>query len=154
MAGRSERVLVVGVGNRARGDDGAGPEVALLLAALAPPGVDVLPWEGDLLGLLDRWSGYEHVVVVDATLSDLPAGSVCRLHAGTRCRSSVATSSHGLGVPELVALAQALGRSPPRLELIGIEGAGFEPLTALSPAVATATRALARRLARELAPRG
>lgn len=151
MAGRGERVLVVGVGNRARGDDGAGPEVALLLAALAPPGVDALPWEGDLLGLLDRWSGYERVVVVDATLSGSPPGSVQRLPQGARFRSSLATSSHGLGVPELVALAETLGRMPVRLEVIGIEGTDFEPLAPLSPAVATATRALARRLAQELA---
>lgn len=154
MNAASARVLVVGVGHRDRGDDGAGPALADRLAALAPLGVDTLVTEGDLVGLLDAWAGRNRVVVVDATASGVPVGTVRELDPAGPFRHAAATSSHGFGLGETLALARALGRLPPEVRLFGIEGACYEPGAALSEPVAAAVGVLAARLARELTSSG
>ncbi len=154
MNDAAARVLVVGVGHRDRGDDGAGPALADGVAALAPPGVDTLVTEGNLLGLLDAWAGRPRVVVVDATASGSAPGTVRELPPEGPFRHVAATSSHGFGLAETLALARALDRLPPDLRLFGIEGAGYEPGAPLSPPVAAAVAALAERLAHELAASG
>ena len=65
-------LLVVGVGNAWRSDDGAGPAVARAL------GDDprVLVHEGEPIGLIEAWAGADEVVVVDAVSSGAPAGTV------------------------------------------------------------------------------
>src|SRR6476619_6147364 len=60
------RVILIGVGNAWRGDDGAGLAVARRVRELAPAGVDVREVEGDATTLLEAWVGAEHVAVVDA----------------------------------------------------------------------------------------
>lgn len=147
----SGRVLVVGVGHRDRGDDGAGPAVAARLAALAPWGVDAVAWEGDPIALLDRWAGYARVVVVDATRSGAAAGTVRDLDEHGPFRVDRATSSHGFGLAETIALGRVLGRLPGAFDLIGIEGGGFVVGAPLTPAVADAVEAVVVRLTREFA---
>ena len=149
MSDAAARVLVVGVGHRDRGDDGAGPALADGVAALAPPGVDTLVTEGDLVGLLDAWAGCTRVVVVDATASGAPTGTVRELDPAGPFRHATATSSHGFGLAETLALARALGRLPPEVRLLGIEGACYDVGAPLSEAVAAAAQSLALRLALE-----
>jgi hydrogenase maturation protease len=48
------------------------------------------------------------------------------------------TSSHGLGVAEVLRLAQSLGRALPPGLFVGIVGERFDPETGLSPAVSEA----------------
>ncbi len=150
MTDAAARVLVVGVGHRDRGDDGAGPALADAVAALAPPGVDAFVTEGNLVGLLDVWAGRTRVVVVDATASGALPGTVRELDPAGPFRHTAATSSHGFGLAETLALARALGRLPPEVRLFGIEGACYDIGAPLSDPVAAAVRGLAERLARDL----
>jgi len=146
--------LVVGVGNEERGDDGVGPLVARLLACgLAddpPAGVEVVPWGGDLLGLLDLWEGRERVVLIDAVVSGAAPGSCRRFGIDAPFRSDAGASTHGFGLAAALALARALDRAPAAVEVWGIEGVAFEPGAPLTPAVAEAALALVERLGREL----
>ncbi len=142
---------VFGVGNRWRGDDGAGIEVAARLAATSPAGVRVVSHEsGDLSGLLDRWNKNDTVVVVDAASSGATAGSIRRFDAAVAplparaCRSS----SHAFGVAEVVELARVLDRLPRTLEVYAIEGASFESGAGLSREVDGAVGRLVRELER------
>lgn len=139
-AAHPERVVVAGIGSELRGDDGVGVAVASAVAHLAPA-VDVGPL-GEPLDLLGRWDGAELAVIVDATCSGSPAGSV-RVHelgaAGADVPPGDApASTHGLGVPGVLRIARAVGRAPRRVVLVGVEGAAFERGEGLSPAVARA----------------
>ena len=71
----TERVLVVGVGNRYRGDDGAGLAAAARLGEAAGAPVVLLDNSGDGTVLLDVWQHADAVIVIDAMRSGAPAGS-------------------------------------------------------------------------------
>ena len=50
-------LLVIGIGNPDCGDDAIGPLVARLLVGHVPPEVAIVERAGDMLGLIDDWSG-------------------------------------------------------------------------------------------------
>ena len=114
------RIRVIGVGTR-QGDDAAGLEAAARLAAgPLPPGVEVAACERPAPDLLEALAGADAAVLLDATRSGRPPGSVRRV-APEEIRRAAALSSHGLGVGDALALCEALGRAPRRLVLLGIE---------------------------------
>lgn len=134
--------LVIGVGNPWRGDDAAG-----LMVAEAAGGVR---HEGDGTGLIDRWAGAEHVVIVDAAASGAPPGTVRCFDAHAEAlpeRALRSCTTHSFGVGDAIELARSLGRLPARVEVYAIEGADFAVGEAVTPAVADAARELAGRLA-------
>jgi len=117
------RIRVIGVGTR-RGDDAAGLLVAEALAAGAlPPGVIVRTCERPGADLLGEMKGADAVVIVDATRSGRAPGTVFRV-APEEMVQGRSLSSHALGVREALALAEALGRRPARVALVGIEAGG------------------------------
>jgi hydrogenase maturation protease len=71
-------VLVVGIGNSDRGDDGVGPAVARRLRGRVPPGVSVLERGGDALALIEDWEGVPSVIVVDAVAPITEPGRIHR----------------------------------------------------------------------------
>jgi len=139
----TERVLVVGVGNRYRGDDGAGLAAAARLGEAAGAPVVLLDNSGDGTVLLDVWQHADAVIVIDAMRSGAPAGTVRRLHVlaedsalalapALGAARGPGGSTHGVGVAEAVALGRTLHRLPRRLVVIGIEGARFDAGVELS----------------------
>jgi hydrogenase maturation protease len=142
-------VILIGVGNAWRGDDGAGLAVARRVRELSPAGVEVREVEGDATALVEAWSGAEGVVVVDAAESGAPPGTVRRFDARTRPLPvrSLRSSTHAFGVSDAVELARALDRLPARLDVYAIEGASFTAGERLSPAVERAVDELAASLA-------
>jgi hydrogenase maturation protease len=133
-------LLVVGLGNAWRGDDGAGPAVARAL------GDDprVLVHEGEPIGLLDAWAGAAEVMVVDAVSSGAPAGTVHRLDAAAApLPATVARgSTHAFGLAATIELARTLDRLPPRITVYGIEGEDFRAGDELSAPVRAAVDAV------------
>lgn len=142
--------LLIGLGNRLRGDDAAGPEVARLVAERDPE-ARVVQHEREPSDLLDLWQDAEEVVVVDAVEGANPG----RIHtfdpAAGPLPDAFATSAstHVFGLPEVVELGRELGRLPADLTLIGIEGSDFALGAPLGPAVRDAVEQVARRLAGE-----
>lgn len=164
-----ERVVVIGVGNDFRRDDGVGWAVVRRLRERAagralPPGIELATCDGDPGRLIGLWEGAALAVVVDAAHAH--PGTPGRVHRlaldGDGLARTSATSSHGLGLGEAVRLAAALGMLPGRLVVHAVEGAEtcFGP--GLSPAVATVVDTLAdsveqevvREAQREVAGRG
>jgi hydrogenase maturation protease len=160
------RAVVIGIGNPYRRDDGIGLALAAAVARAALPGVTVTESDGEPSALLDAWSGVPLAVVVDAVLCAVPEPG--RIHrtaldlasggggldaAGFNAGGAGAASTHGLGVPDAVRLAQALGRAPGRLVVFAVEAAdlGFGP--APSPTVAASLPELSRAVLAELASR-
>jgi hydrogenase maturation protease len=143
------RVVVIGVGNAMRGDDAAGLEVVACVRD--EPGVERVAHEREPIEVLEIWAGADAVVLIDAVHSGAPAGTIHRLDASAQALPAalVHTSSHTIGVGEVIELARTLGRLPPRVIFYGIEGARFETGAAVSPEVAAAIDSLADTVLRE-----
>lgn len=131
-------VLVIGVGNTFRGDDGVGLVVAARLRELALPGVTVLEQSGEGTTLLAAWEQAAYVIVVDAVQSGAEPGTIHRLDVTERpipAQFGSHFSGHAFGVAGAVEMARLLGKLPQRLIVYGIEGLAFTTGQGLSLAV-------------------
>jgi hydrogenase maturation protease len=146
------RLLVVGIGNPDRGDDGIGPLVVRQLAGQVSRDVAVVERTGDALALIDDWQDRDAVILVDAAAPGSVPGSIHRVDLLTdELPTDVSLSStHAFGVADAVGLARTLGLLPNRLIAYAIEGADFDPGASLSPSVAAALHEVVRRVADEL----
>jgi len=147
-------VLAVGVGNPMRRDDGVGPAVIDRLRTCSdlPSTVELLILDGEPTRLIDAWHGRERVVVIDATQSGDPPGTIHRLDPaivdippGRHDRSS-----HGAGVETAIDLATALDRLPEDLVILGVEPAELNLGTGLSPSVDRALSELVAQIIHEV----
>ena len=135
-------MLIIGCGNRQRGDDGAGILVAERLRNL---GIPAETRSGEAADLIEAWRGADNVIVVDAVVTGAPVGTVQAWDARQPLASVRTTAStHGLGVAEAIELAQVLHCLPARLQVYGIEGRRFEPGAEISPEVQRAIEDVAR----------
>jgi len=73
-----------------------------------------------------------------------------RIHRSTLGSAAPAASTHGLGVPDAVRLAEALNRAPQRLVVFAVEAADVGFGLGLSPAVAASLPDLIRAVLAEL----
>lgn len=133
-------IMVIGVGNRFRGDDAAGLIAADRLRAASLPRVTVSAFLGDAAALIEQWQDAESVVIIDAVVSGAPPGTIhcVAVSEKTLPEDIATTSTHSFGLRQAVELARTLGRLPQQLTVVGIEGASFEPGTGLSAAVSDA----------------
>ena len=145
-------VLVIGIGNSLRGDDGAGPAVIQRLQNRLPSSVITLQLDSDGVSLMEAWRDFERVILVDAAGSGAVPGTIDRFDASRTelPRGLFHYSSHLFGVAEAVELARQLGRLPKRLVVYGIEGAAFGYGEGLSAGVAAAVERVASAIAIEL----
>ena len=143
--------VIIGIGTDTGGDDAAGLLAARRLREL---GIQALDYSGEVLGLLDLWEGASSVILIDAMRSGRPAGLIVTLDAqgAPLAGEEFPISTHGLGLFETLALAELLGRMPPRVVIYGIEGCSFEVGSQASPEVLAAVEEVARRIARGVAP--
>ena len=152
MTAAAPNIVIIGVGNEYRSDDGAGIVVARRLRTLFPTGVTVLEESGEGAALMQAWHGADGVLLVDAVRSGAPPGTIHRLDA---LAASVPTgffhySTHAFSVAEAVELARSLDQLPPQLVVYGIEGQNFAAGVEISPAVEQAVEAVIERLAEEV----
>jgi hydrogenase maturation protease len=148
-------VVIAGLGNEHRRDDGAGPATAALVGELlgSDDGVDVFAPLGDPLDLLGRWDGAEVAIVIDALGPNAPLGSLEVLELGASSNDpgragppGSVTSTHGIDLAGVLRLAEAVGQAPDRVVVVGIGGSDFGRGTRLSPGVAAAVPQAARRV--------
>ena len=146
------RAVVIGVGNEYRRDDGVGPAVLAALAGRVPPGVRLVHADGEPGALLEVWAGVPLAVVVDAVVCQPPRpGLLHRTSVGGLTGVGTSASSHGLGIPEAVRLAEVLDRMPGELVVYAVEAADVNLGVGLSAAVAAAVPEVADRVRAELA---
>jgi hydrogenase maturation protease len=134
------RRLVIGVGNPDRGDDGAGREVVRRLRARGAASLELRECRGETTELMETWSGFDDVVLVDACLSAGAPGSLHRFSADEMPRLATLEhgSTHAFGVAAAIGLARALGTLPKQLVVYAIEARDSRPGEGLSPEVARA----------------
>jgi hydrogenase maturation protease len=138
--------VVIGVGNPYRRDDAVGLVVA---ETVARRGLRAVQSDGEPAGLLLAWEGADLAVIVDAVVCE-PAtpGRIHRTLTLPAARGG--TSSHGLGIPDAVALATALDRMPRRLVVYAVEAGDVSLGVGLSDPVAHAVPWLVDRVLADL----
>ena len=156
MTGRRP-AIVIGVGNRDRGDDAAGPMVCdrlqSRLGSVTP--VRTFVCEGSILDLALHWEHDDHVIVVDAMQPGAEPGRIVMLDASADPLATPgAVSTHEIDVSVAIELARAIGRMPARLLVIGIESAqcdwGTEPSAPVDAAIDAVVECVADLLAEDL----
>ncbi len=142
-------MLILGIGNPMRGDDGLGPWVA---ARLAAAGLNARAHAGDGTGILDAMAETAHLVLIDASQSGAPPGTPRRFDAAaaTVPAEFFHYSTHRFGLAEAVETGRALGLLPAQLTVHAIEGGDFTAGERLSAPVAEAAEALILTLVAEL----
>lgn len=148
-------MLVIGIGNEFRQDDGAGLAVAERVRALGMPGVEVLTHHGEGTGLMALWQGRSAVIVVDAVSSGKPVGTIHQIDAihNEIPPDMTVYSSHAFGLAGAIELGRDLGDLPPVLWVLGIEGKNFSYGQSFSPEVAESLERVVAQVI-ELAPTG
>jgi hydrogenase maturation protease len=170
---RTGDVVVIGIGNPFRRDDGVGPAVAERLRAQRLPGVRLAVSTGEATALIELWAGARLAVVVDALRTEPPTpgrihrlsvveppdpepepGIVAETAASPRTAASpepTETVDPDLDFGEAVELARILGRLPDRLVLFAVEASdvGYGP--GLTPAVAAAAGRIAAEIVNQVA---
>lgn len=155
------RVLVAGIGNVFRGDDGFGVEVATRLRGRPLPdwvrvgdfGVAGLHLAYELL------DGYELTVFVDALPRGGDAGTVTLLEPNLAALSSMRAvpDAHALDPVSVLVTLRQLGGEPGRVLVVGCEPDDTSDRMGLSPRVAAAVDVAAEMvedvIAREHVPR-
>ncbi|WP_031174100.1 hydrogenase maturation protease [Streptomyces durhamensis] len=145
----SRRVVVIGVGNLLRGDDGIGPATVEALRGRVPDDTELVVSDGEPARMLDLWRGADAVVLVEA-LRTSPArpGELHTLTPAEAAGHALGTAStHAFGLGECLALAEALDQLPPKLVVHAVEVADVALGAGLSPAVRSALPELTERVA-------
>lgn len=142
-------IALIGVGNEYRRDDGIGPAVIERLRDHPPSGVTLTVTDGEPTQLLDAWAGADLAVVIDAVLCEPSVPG--RIHRTDAVPPPAATAStHGLGIPDAVRLADALGRAPQRLVVYAVEAGDIGFGHGLTPAVTGALPTVMRAVLSEI----
>lgn len=149
---RLARIVIIGVGNPLRGDDGAGPAVAALLKNRVPAPVEIRLCDGNAADLIEGWTGRGLALIADAVRSGAEPGTVRRIDATSEDVPAlpVGSSTHGLGLAEAVAMGRVLDRLPEKLLIYGIEGSSFTQGQEPSPAVTKGVQRAAERILAEI----
>jgi hydrogenase maturation protease len=148
----AHRILVIGIGNPDRGDDGVGRAVASHLKRSAPAGTSVVESDGNIADLLDKMEGWGKVIIVDASQSGAAPGTVRRIDVSDRPLppDAFGASTHGLGLAQAVDLARILGNLPLHCIVFAVEGASFAIGATLSLEVEAAVAAVAELIRAEI----
>jgi hydrogenase maturation protease len=126
--GRFRKVLLIGIGNEYRSDDGVGVHIAQKIRDKHLATVTVKQESGEGTALMEAWQGFESVILVDALSSASKPGTLMTfdVQEGPVPASFFHSSTHAFGVAEAIELARVMHTLPPRLTLYGIEGVSFE----------------------------
>lgn len=140
--------LVLGIGNLLMGDEGVGVHALRALAGEAwPDGVALLDGGTGGFHLLECFSAYNRLVMVDATMDGAPEGTVSVLRPRYASDFPRSLTAHDIGLRDLIEAAALLGPLPD-ITLVTVSIAAIRPMdTSLTPAVASAIPVVRARVA-------
>jgi hydrogenase maturation protease len=135
----AKKILILGVGNPYRRDDGIGPAViGRLKSENNLERIELLDGGIDGLSLIDYIEGYEKVLVVDAVDMGMAPGEV-RMFSPEEAKLTIkadALSTHGFGLAEVIALMEKLEMKTD-MHIIGIQAKDVTFGEGMSPEVSS-----------------
>jgi len=112
--GADSRILVLGLGNILLRDEGVGVRVIERMGREYDFPENVTLYDGATAGLdlMPVIEGYDHIIIVDTVKASEPPGSLFRFRIDdVEKKVPYKTSLHQIGILEMFAIAQALGKS-------------------------------------------
>lgn len=155
--------LVIGLGNRWRGDDALGPLVLDELRHRHPNEaksgcIEMVESPGDSLSVINAWADRDQVYLIDACSDEeLEPGHVVTIHNAITTPAALQklrhpTSSHVLDIEHAIGLSRAMSTMPKRLTIYAANATQFTPGAEPSVAVLNAVQTIANRLSAALTP--
>ena len=130
-----KRVLVAGVGNTLRRDDGFGPAVAARLTGLPAPVEVIETGIGGIALLQELLAGCDGLILVDAVDRGAAPGTVFVLEPDL-VEAEHVPDVHLANPQRVLAMAKGMGAMPERVVVVGCQPADTNELDeTLSPAV-------------------
>ena len=130
----SSPILLIGIGNEYRCDDGIGLNVIRALKARELPDTLLIESSSDGAELIEMFSSARIAILVDAVSSGGKPGAIYRFDALTQPIPTQLSfqSTHVFGIAEAIELARVLEQLPPSLVVYAIEGENFSTGVGLS----------------------
>jgi len=151
------RAVVLGIGNILLSDEGVGVRAVEALRAgyEVPPGLSLIDGGTSAMELLDDLEGLDLLIVLDAVRAGNAPGALVHLSGDEvpvffRAR----LSPHQIGLAEVLATLDLLGRAPRATVVLGVEPASLATQLGLTEAVAARVPELVQATVRELAAYG
>jgi len=151
------KVVVLGVGNTIRADEGIGVRVveALERDYALPEGVTAIDGGTSSMEMLEALSDLDFLLVVDAVNNGQAPGSLVRL-AGDEVpvffRRNL--SPHGIGLSDVLAALEFMDKSPRETLVLGLQPVSMELSLELTAEAAARVPELVAQVVAELAQRG
>jgi hydrogenase maturation protease len=110
---QNRKLLILGLGNVLLQDEGLGVHALREMKKMKwPDHVDLLDGGTGGFVLLSLFQEYEQIIIIDATLSNDPEGSVKVIQPKFACDFPRSLSTHELGLKDLIESAHLLGNMP------------------------------------------
>ena len=131
------KILIIGIGNEFRNDDGIGLYIVRRLRKLNFQNVTILEKSGEGTELMEAWQNNSRVFLFDAVRSGAKPGAIFRLtaHEEKIPQKFFNYSTHDFSLAEAVELARVLNQLPPFIVIYGVEGKDFSEGRELSDEV-------------------
>lgn len=144
-------IIIVGIGNPYRGDDLAGWAVVDLLTNRVNSSIKLTKQRGDIAELIDIFTTYKCVYLIDACMSGAPVGSWKRIDLNREIltEDTPQTSTHGFGLIQAISLAKNLDQLPNTLILYAINGHTYHIGGETSPPVVIAIEKVVEEILKE-----
>jgi hydrogenase maturation protease len=122
------KILLIGIGNEFRSDDGIGIHIARKIKQMNLPNVEVLEASGEGSELIELWKNQKFVIIVDAVNSGDQPGKIFKFEVAEQSPPTkfFNYSSHAFGLAEAIEISRGLGHLPQKLLVYGIEGKNFK----------------------------
>jgi len=148
-----QSIVIIGVGNDYRCDDGAGLHAARRLRDMNLPDVRVIDGIADGTDLINAWQESDTAFVIDSVVSDAESGTIHRFDGlldDIREDLFPGYSTHAFSIPETIKLARVLNRLPGRLVIYGIEAEKLSSGADLSRNVSSGVEEVVQLVANEI----
>jgi hydrogenase maturation protease len=143
-----QKVLIIGMGNEYRGNDGVGVVIARALREKLAGSVVIKVASGEGAALIEAWQGYERVILIDAISSGATQGTIFKLDVRKKKvpANFFHTSSHAFGLAEAIELSRVMNTLPHEFLVYGIEGGTFHAGRTLSRSVQQSAQNVVRQI--------
>lgn len=151
------RTVVLGIGNILLSDEGVGvcAVEALRAGYEVPPGLSLIDGGTSAMELLDDLEGLDLLIVLDAVRAGHAPGTLVALRgAEVPVFFRARLSPHQVGLAEVLATLDLLGRAPRATVVLGVEPASLATRLGLTDAVTARVPELVQATVRELAAYG